>query len=136
MGDANFNLSWNEFSASATNTFKNLFVKKEFSDVTLVCEDDKTINAHKFILCSSSSFFEKILLLNPHKNPMIYLKGIKFKELESIVRFIYLGQTEVRQIDLSDFIEAAKDLHINGLKENVTKDLHKEKSESKFMYKK
>jgi hypothetical protein len=131
MSDDNFNLSWDEFSASATSTFKNLYVNKQFSDVTLVCEDDKVINAHKFILCASSSFFEKILLLNPHKNPMIYLKGIKFKELESIVRFIYLGQTEVRQNDLSDFIEAAKDLQINGLKENVTKELHKEQSESK-----
>ena len=122
-------LQWSTYATHLSKTFSGLFNKSDFSDVTLVCEDDKTINAHKFILCSSSSFFEKILLLNPHNNPMIYLKGIKFTELESIVRFIYLGKTEVRQNDLSDFIEAAKDLNINGLKENLTGELHKEQSE-------
>ena len=121
MNGENYSLSWNDFSTSTTNAFKLLLTEKNFTDVTLVCEDDKQIDAHKLILSSSSSFFQNILLRNHHPNPMIYLKGIKYKELEGIIKFIYLGQTEVGQDDLTEFITVAKDLEINGLKENIDK---------------
>ena len=113
-----FTLSWNQFDSSATNTFKYLLTDNNFTDVTLACEDDKQINAHKVILSSCSTFFEKILLKNPHRNPLIYLKGLKFTDLQDIMSFIYLGEVEVAQEDLERFIRTGKDLDIKGLTEN------------------
>jgi len=110
-----YSLSWGEFNQSTTNSFTNLLNDTNFADVTLACEDEKQIKAHKVILSSSSSFFQNILLKNSHPHPLIYLKGIKFGELQAIIHFIYQGRTEVSQEDLAGFIEAANELKITGL---------------------
>ena len=90
-----FNLTWNEFEGNASGTIKNLFSDNSFSDVTLACDDNKQLTAHKVILSASSSFFKRILLNNPHQHPLIYLKGIRHQDLESVLKFIYLGEAEV-----------------------------------------
>ena len=108
-------LSWNEFESCTRDTFKNLLLDTNFTDVTLVCEDDKQLKAHKVILSACSSFFNKIFVTNHHENLVIYLKGMKYKELEAIIRFIYLGQTRINEEDLEPFMIAAKDLQIKDL---------------------
>ena len=110
-----FNLKWNEFEGNATGTLKSLFSDNSFSDVTLVCDDNKQLTAHKVILSASSSFFQRILLNNPHQHPLIYLKGIRHQDLESVLKFIYLGEAEVCKNYLQHFLTAAKDLEIRGL---------------------
>ena len=110
-----FNLSWEEFDNNTSNTFKELFKDQHFMNVTLACDDGKKIEAHKVILSTSSTFFKRILTKNPHKHPLIYLKGVKFSELEKIVQFMYQGHTQVRQSDLNVFLSSAKDLEIKGL---------------------
>ena len=110
-----FNLSSEDFGINAINTFNELYEDQHFMNVTLACDDGKQIKAHKFILSSSSIFFKRILLKNPHEHPLIFLNGVKLSELEKIVQFIYQGQTEVRQSDLDLFLKAARDLQIKGL---------------------
>jgi DNA-directed RNA polymerase subunit RPC12/RpoP len=110
-----FNLSSEEFGINAINTLNELFEDQHFMNVTLACDDGKQIKAHKFILSSSSIFFKRILLKNPHEHPLIFLNGVKLSELEKILQFIYQGQTEVRQSDLDLFLKAARDLQIKGL---------------------
>ena len=56
---------------------------------------------------------------NPHQHPLIFLRGIEFVTLQSLLNFIYLGQTEVKKRDLQEFLAAAKELQING----IVKDL-------------
>ena len=51
------------------------------------------------------------------ENPLLFLKGIQHKELEAIVKFIYIGTTEISQEDLNNFMKAAADLEVEGLKE-------------------
>ena len=110
-----FQLSWEEFDTAAGNSYKELYKEQHFTNVTLACDDGKQIKAHKVILASSSAFFKRILTKNMHEQPLIYLKGFYFSELEKIVEFMYQGHTEVRQANLDRFIEAAKDLEIKGL---------------------
>ena len=62
----------------------------DFADVTLVCEDRKYIRAHKNILSACSPVFKDIVKLEQSSKPIIYLRGINFSELESIMQFIYL----------------------------------------------
>ena len=110
-----FKLAWDEFETTAGNSFRELWEEQHFTNVTLVCDDEKQIKAHKVVLSSSSAFFKRILTKNLHEHPLIYLKGIAFAELENIVQFIYQGQTEVRQSNLNRFLNAAKDLEVKGL---------------------
>ena len=117
MATEKFSLSWNQFGSNAQNTLKNLVNDQNFTDVTLVSADHKQINAHKVILSSSSQFFKEILLKNPHPHPMVFLKDIRHNDLLSIIDFIYLGQTEVGQEELEQFMAAAKVLQVEGLNE-------------------
>jgi len=107
-----FHQDFNSFTGSA---FEILYSDQYFTDVTLVCDEDKQLNAHKFILSSCSILFRRILMKNPHQHPLIYLNGIDFKNLQAILQFIYLGQIEIAHDTLKQFIETARELEINGL---------------------
>ena len=129
-------LSWSEFGSCASNTFIDLLSDQDFTDVTLVCDDDKQIKAHKVILSSCSPLFRRILKNNPHQHPLIYLNGIRFDNLQSVIKFIYLGQTEVEQDDLELFMKAGKELKIKGLSGNdSTKDFIDENNYIEYDYK-
>ena len=82
-------LQWNNFRENVDSAFKCLRNDKEFTDVTLACEDGQEIEAHKIILAASSPFFEKILQKSKHPHPLIYLKGFQSKDFVSIMDFLY-----------------------------------------------
>ena len=109
------NLSKEDFSASVSKSVNNLFEDQEFTDVTLVCEDNQQIKAHKVILSANSDFFRTVLTVNRHQHPLIYLKGIPKERLKQVIEFIYIGETNVEEIDVNSFLELGKDLKIAGL---------------------
>ena len=49
------------------------------------------------------------------KNPVIVLKDIKCEDLEALLDYMYLGEVNVRQSDLSTLIKAAECLRVKGL---------------------
>ena len=100
----------------------NMLQSTEHSDVTLICEDKMEIRAHKNILTASIEFFKEILQLD--KNPVtdIYLKGIKFTEMEPILRFIYLGEPTVCKETINVLLSVAKSLDIKDLSETNDDD--------------
>jgi len=132
MAAEKFNLSWNEFGNNVIKTFHNLLIDKNFTDVTLVSDDGKQIEAHKTVLASCSQFFNQILLENPHQHPLLFLKGIKHSELLAIMKFIYLGETDVAQDELKHFMEVSADLQIKGLHENEKQISDERDSSSPF----
>ena len=107
-------LQWNEFQTNLRSSFKDLRNSVDFSDVTLVCEDQKQILAHKVVLSSGSSFFKSIFSVNPHPRPLLYLR-VKFSDLQAIVRFVYTGQCKVGRDELDRFLEIANNLEIVGI---------------------
>ena len=120
MTQEKYNLQWREFESSASQTVRDLFANKDFTDVTLISHDEEQIEAHKVILCAASPFFKRILLKNPHQNPLLYLKDVSMKTLRSLISFIYLGQVEIEQDLLETFLTAAKDLEVKGLSNDMT----------------
>merc|ERR1712004_595117 len=46
------------------------------------------------------------------------LKGVKYKELLSVLNFMYQGEVNVAQEELNSFLTVAKDLHVKGLTQN------------------
>ena len=69
-------LQWNGFKENINSAFGRLRCDKEFTDVTLACEDGQQMEAHKVILVSSSPFFEKILQNRKHPHPLHYGKVV------------------------------------------------------------
>ena len=110
-----FCLKWNDFRENLTDSFNKLREDCEFSDVTLVCEENQQIEAHRVILSACSPFFSSVLKKNKHSHPMIYMRGIKAKNLVAIMDFIYQGETNIYQEDLDAFLALAEDLKLKGL---------------------
>lgn len=112
----NFCLRWTEFESNISSSFQELRQESEFFDVTLCCDNGSDlVQAHKVILAACSPFFRQILSHNSHKNPFLYLKGIKQRELLNILQFMYKGEVNVPQECLNDFLAVAEDLSVKGL---------------------
>ena len=107
-------LQWNDFKENVNSAFGRLRDDKEFSDVTLACEDGQQMEAHKVILAASSPFFEKILQRNKHPHPLIYFSGFHSRDLVAILDFLYTGEANVNQEDLDSFLEIADELKLKG----------------------
>ena len=116
-------LQWNDFKENVNSAFGKLRDDKEFTDVTLVCEDGQQMEAHKVILASSSPFFEKILQKSKHPHPLLYLKGFQSKDFASILDFLYFGEANVYQEDLDSFLTIADELKLKGLTGQTSTDI-------------
>ena len=116
-------LQWNDFKVNVNSAFGRLRDDKEFTDVTLACEDGHQIEAHKIILAASSPFFDKVLQRNKHPHPLIYLRDFKSEDLMAILDFLYLGEANVFQENLDSFLAIAEELKLKGLTGQNTSDL-------------
>lgn len=114
MASEKFCLRWNDFESNISIAFRELREEKDFFDVTLAC-DDNQVQAHKVILSACSPFFRNVLRKNPHQHPLLYLKGVKYQELLSVLNFMYQGEVNVAQEELNSFLAVAEDLRVKGL---------------------
>ncbi|XP_023331901.1 broad-complex core protein isoforms 1/2/3/4/5 [Eurytemora carolleeae] len=119
-----FCLKWNDFHVNIGAAFQEIRHEREFFDVTLASEDEQ-IQAHKVILSACSPFFRGVLRKNKHEHPLLYLKGVKFTELLSILNFMYNGEVNVAQDELSSFLAVAEELKIKGLSQTVDQSENK-----------
>jgi len=79
------------------------------------------MQAHKVILSACSPFFRNILRRNQHQHPLLYLKGVKYTDLQSVLNFMYHGEVNVAQEDLNSFLAVAEDLRVKGLTQNQSR---------------
>jgi len=129
MGTEKFCLRWNDFESNISSTFRELRDDKDFFDVTLAC-DDEQIQAHKVILSACSPFFRNIFRRNPHQHPLLYLKGVKYTDLQSVLNFMYHGEVNVTQEELNSFLAVAEDLRVKGLTQNKSVGVPSSKREN------
>lgn len=114
MGEQCYCLRWNNFQSSVVGVLRSLLEEGQFVDVTLAC-DGRRLKAHKLMLSACSNYFRQLLKENPAEHPIIFLRDVRFWELESIMDFIYNGQVNVMQEQLPCFIRTAEALQIKGL---------------------
>ncbi len=127
-----FNLRWNDFETNIRSSIGELRSVEDFVDVTLVCENEQ-INAHKVIISACSPFFRNILTRNPHKNPLVYLKGVHVSDMKSVLDFMYHGEVSVSQENLNQFLSVAEDLEVKGLTQKQSSD-NKEPRKSSLQF--
>ena len=94
MRPDNYCVTWHSYSDHLRSLMKELMVNEDLADITLITDDKKQIKANINILSVCSPLFKDILKLKKEKNssPIIYLRGIQYSEMESIMQFIYLGE--------------------------------------------
>ena len=118
---------WNDFESNISCSFRDLRSDRQFLDVTLCCEDgDKKISAHKVVLAACSAFFRRVLAHCGHAvgntNPVLYLSGVDYDNLTAVLNFMYQGEVNVSQEELSAFLKVAELLQVKGLTDGDKKN--------------
>ncbi|PNF24894.1 Longitudinals lacking protein-like [Cryptotermes secundus] len=111
-----FCLRWNNFQANITSQFEALRDEEDFVDVTLAC-DGQRLKAHKVVLSACSPYFKELFKSNPCKHPILFLRDVAFHHLRALVEFMYAGEVNVAQAQLTAFLRTAESLQIRGLTE-------------------
>ena len=119
MASNNTNILHQQFQEFTGSVFNILYSDQEFTDVTLVVDEYKQIQAHKVILSSSSKLFRRILIKNPHPHPLVYLKDVSYEILQYILQFLYIGQVDISTEYVPLFMKTARDLGVNGLEDSI-----------------
>ena len=113
MHPEKYSLTWHTYSDHLKSMMKEL-MNENYSDVTLVTEDKKQIKAHINILSACSPVFKDILK-DRNNSPIMYLRGIQYTEMESIMQFIYLGEATFYEERMDEFLAVAKSLEIKEI---------------------
>ena len=87
-------------------------------DVTLACDGDYQVDAHKIVLSLGSTFFSQIFRKSKDQKMFIYLKGVNQTGIENVLDFLYNGEAKVAQDELNSFLQIADEFQIRGL-ENI-----------------
>ena len=112
-----YSIKWNAYLDHLKSIMKEFMIDEEFSDVTIVTEDKKQIKANINILSASSPIFKDILKKEKNSNTILYLRGIQYSEMETIIQFIYLGEATLSIERIEEFLALAKSLEIKELVE-------------------
>ena len=117
-------LSWNLYSDHLREMLQEMLVENCFTDVTLVCDDKKQIEAHRNILSACSPVIKDMLLTekSSKNHPVIYLRGIQSPEVEAILQFIYQGQATLHEEKMIEFLLVARNLEIKELSKDAAVD--------------
>ena len=115
MHQEKYSLTWHTYSDHLRSMMKELMMNEDFSDVTLVTEDKKHIKANINVLSTCSPVFKDILKKEKNSNQIMYLRGVQYSEMESIMQFIYLGEATFYEERMDEFLAVAKSLEIKEL---------------------
>ena len=118
MNEGCCKLTWKLVGQNIRTNLKTEFTNNDLTDVTLVSDDLKPIQAHRFILGACSLVLKELLLKNPHPDPIIYLKGVDYEELKYILHFVYLGEVKVPKDSIKKFLDIGQELQIEKINEN------------------
>ena len=122
MHQEKYSLTWQTYSDHLRSMMKELMMNEDFADVTLVTEDKKQIKANINILSACSPIFKDILKRDKDAKQIMYLRGIQYTEMESIMQFIYLGEATFYEERMDEFLAVAKSLEIKELAGPETND--------------
>jgi len=105
-------LTTNQYRAPLQSDFIDMFESAAFADVTFVVEEEE-IRAHKGVLASRSTYFKNMFSSGMLESDS---KSVKVKDVQptifkAILRFIYGGVVEERQLEVLAKLIAAADMY-------------------------
>ena len=115
MESQQFHLKWNNHSLNTLNSFQHLLDTCCLVDVSLTCASGKVLPAHRMVLAACSDYFYRLFKDLPEKHPVIVFKDASEQILNDLLEFMYRGEVEVDEANLSDFLKFADTLQVKGL---------------------
>merc|ERR1719319_128929 len=111
MGPERLSLKWSQYQENFKAAFRDMRSDGDFTDVTLVCENEVTVKAHRVILSSCSSFFKAALRRKARaRQRRLYLRGMRGDLMEAAMDFIYLGEVTLAREEVEEFLSLGMDL--------------------------
>ena len=89
-------MSQQDHSLHVAKQFTDFFNNEELSDVTLVCDGDKQVKAHKVILAANSHSFHKMFINNPTCT-VAFMRGVHEEDMVSLIKFMYSGSVPLNE---------------------------------------
>ena len=119
MSSSKCSVSQKDFQLLNTSSLRDICENRNFTDVTLICNDFINFEAHKIILSSQSGFFSRILKAVEKRDLVIYLPNLSSEQFSLILEFLYFGKTEVHERDLENFLSLCKQLEIRDISDKI-----------------
>ena len=107
-------ITWGEEDRSST-VFNFIQSNSNFTDVTLVSNDNNKFHAHKAILSAHSEYFSTLFTSHNNENQVLLLAGAKAQEVSNLINFMYQGYVNVPKKHVDDLMSLASGLNIKGL---------------------
>nr|CAH7732222.1 unnamed protein product [Callosobruchus chinensis] len=130
MASEQFSLCWDNFHKNMSSGMNSLLENEDLVDVTLAVQG-KCLKAHKMVLSVCSPYFKELFKSNPCQHPIVFMKDVSYEALSDLLQFMYQGEVQVSQENLTTFIKTAEALQIKGLTadgngsaENETSETH------------
>ncbi|XP_063907096.1 modifier of mdg4-like isoform X34 [Zophobas morio] len=114
MASEQFSLCWDNFHKNMSSGMNSLLENEDLVDVTLAVEG-KYLKAHKMVLSVCSPYFRELFKMNPCKHPIVFMKDVSYIAMSDLLQFMYQGEVQVSQDNLTTFIKTAEALQIKGL---------------------
>ncbi|KAF5302705.1 hypothetical protein FQR65_LT08447 [Abscondita terminalis] len=114
MSTEQFSLCWDNFHKNMSMGMQSLLESEDLVDVTLAVEG-RYLKAHKMVLSVCSPYFRELFQSNPCKHPIVFMKDVSYIALSDLLHFMYQGEVQVAQENLTTFIKTAEALQIKGL---------------------
>ncbi|KAM3958483.1 uncharacterized protein ACR2FA_007505 [Aphomia sociella] len=116
MAQSKFSLSWEAYNKNICSGLSTLQQNGEFVDMTLAA-DGHFVKVHQMIMALASPFIKDLLGSINCSHPVIFLNKISYTTLSSILEYVYTGEVLVSVENLSELIQAGRELHIKGLED-------------------
>ena len=104
-----------ESQSSLAPALQQLRQSGELLDVTLVSEDGTAVEAHRLVLSASSPVFRAMLGRHSQTQAIVFLPGASSSHLNSILDFLYTGETSVNHDEIDNFLGLANRFSIKEL---------------------
>ncbi|XP_072393818.1 uncharacterized protein [Diabrotica undecimpunctata] len=114
MSSEQFSLCWDNFHKNMSSGMNSLLENEDLVDVTLAVQG-KCLKAHKMVLSVCSPYFKELFKSNPCQHPIVFMKDVSYEALSDLLQFMYQGEVQVSQENLTTFIKTAEALQIKGL---------------------
>ncbi|XP_042234264.1 protein bric-a-brac 2-like [Homarus americanus] len=123
-------LRWNDHGHTFFNMLSGVRKREAYCDVTLAC-DGRFYPVHKLVLSTCSDFFDQMFEKTACKHPVVVVANVAHNDLEALLNYMYLGEVNVLQTELSALMKAAEALKIKGLAESSKRSPSKDSREGK-----
>ncbi|XP_058117860.1 broad-complex core protein isoforms 1/2/3/4/5 [Anopheles ziemanni] len=110
-----FCLRWHNHQASLLSSLPILLDQSHLTDVTLMADGQK-IKAHRVVLSACSTFFSELFrTLDGAQYPVVVLPGASYHAVAALITFMYSGEVNVYEAQISVLLSLAETLGIKGL---------------------